>query len=248
MAIVEKISIQNSSSAPISETLFGRCSTAAATQDKVIEVINNPFNASSFEEGFSLRVFFENGNTAKDPRLKISIGNSYSIVNVVSFAMYQGGNHNWEPAASDYHDYGTCTWKDGGVVSFTFMKNPDRFIIDNQALDTKNTYGYQVNSNEYFIDWAYGTYDASKQLQTCGYENPNIKNGYYIYAMTKSGDQPVKTPSSTNITEGILKVIRTTNYVIQEWVFHTEPGNVYRRIWANNTWSSWKNIVGVVLP
>ena len=247
MSIVGKITTLDTSSAPITQTLFGRCTTAADVRDKEIEFVNNSFNMGiPFEEGFSLRVFFENGNIAKDPRLQFRRDNDSIVTKVLSFAMYQGGNHEWEPESLNYHNYYTCNWTPGGIVSFTYITG--KFIIDNQALNTNDFYGY-INSSTYFVDWAYGIYTNRYSLQTCGYQNPKIKNGHYIYAMAKDNNNlPIREPSTQGI-QGVLKVINAEKCVIEEWTFFTEPGNIYRRIWSetNNAWSEWKLISGIAL-
>lgn len=78
---------------PITSTLYGTCSTAAATAAK--EVVCS--NVDSLEAGMTLRVVFTNANTAASPTINV---NSKGAKNVYRFGSTTpiGGN-SWEAGA-----------------------------------------------------------------------------------------------------------------------------------------------------
>lgn len=80
---------------PIGSNLFGTCSTASNTPQKVV-------NMPDFDvlvEGVTIHVYFVNGNEADNPTLKVGSTNAMPIVGgwdasgVYSFTYYNGSWH-----------------------------------------------------------------------------------------------------------------------------------------------------------
>lgn len=84
---------KNNTDHPVTSTLYGTCSTAAATADKVVVCSN----VDVLTNGMTLRVVFENGNTASDPTLNV---NSLGAKAVYRFGTTKPvGDSSWEAGA-----------------------------------------------------------------------------------------------------------------------------------------------------
>lgn len=86
---------------PVASTLYGTCNTAAATAAKVVtcEDFDQPY------EGVSIRIKFDNGNTAQNPTININ--------NTGAKAVYLYGS---TPAGVDVF----TSWKAGAILSLTY--------------------------------------------------------------------------------------------------------------------------------
>lgn len=290
MSIVGRVRTPGGSTfpAPITSTLFGRCDSPEDAQNKIVKISDDTFEKADLSDGFTLKVYFKHRNTCDFPNLVI-VKLSYNgesqnpivppteneklvpEIPIMSFSFVGENDINKYHTLSNFM---TTTWDKGGIISFTFMRPSastvvsiptlgDYWIIDNQALESCEVHGSKYGGT-FLVDYLFGRYTNST-LTKCGYENPNIANGKYLYEMqTDANGFPYReTSPSTTTKSGILEVIscktiggssKHDNYILEEWTYLDEPQHIYRRIWAepsssfdwtspsNNGWSPWRRI------
>lgn len=129
---VGKIKDTNGVTAPIGSTLYGTCSTAAATVAKEVTLAN-------FDElltGVTIHVKFTNSNTASNPTLDVNDTGAKRI--------YRYGTTSPSTSAG-------WSWYAGAVVSFTY--DGSAWIMNDMIGndDTKNTAGSTDTSSKIFL-------------------------------------------------------------------------------------------------
>ena len=98
MAYASKHNTTDEGIVPIGSNLYGTCSTGSATTAKVVSM--SAFNVLT--EGVTIHVYFQNGNTASAPTLKVGSTDAKQIW----YNGAQGGN-----------------WESGAFVSFTYYND-----------------------------------------------------------------------------------------------------------------------------
>lgn len=106
MAYITKVTAGGNTEIPVASSLYGTCSTAAATAAKVVTCAD----FDTLVQGVTIHVLFTNTNTASNPTMNVNSTGAYPILRRTD-------------ATAGVSE--ASSWKAGAMVSFTlFRSNP----------------------------------------------------------------------------------------------------------------------------
>lgn len=162
---VGKIKADGTNELPIASTLYGTCSTAAATAAKVVTCAN----FDKLITGVALYVKFTYANTASNPTLNVNSTGAKSIIGALNYA-----EGSWDVANSSgivCFVYDGTSWRKvgWGINDFVSQRNstqnvsrPLLFSMKADVTTTTNTWADTLYSNKFYVNPSTGILTASE--------------------------------------------------------------------------------------